>query len=267
MDANDCFLNICIIYKKSCFNIKSERLISIDEIKEEIVKNFNLKEDDKNYMKFFIKNEEKEIFISSKNDIIQYCDETNIDSPKLNLNLLIEEHENNVDSNFQSDKTASNIQNNGNNINNEIISETEILKENLDKYEELKNVIEVLAIEIKTLKDEQINRTKNIEENCLNLKNEIEECKKKIELNNRNIQNEENETIKNNNIKDNIKEETSQAFNNLELLFKNKEKEFNNFKNQIKESVQNEIKFMNDFITNKLNEVNNKTSNQIIILL
>lgn len=270
MDSNDCFLNICIIYNKKYFNIKTDLLISIDEIKEKIVEHYNLKEDDKKYMKFCIINDEKEIIISSENDIIQYCDDTDIDNPKLNLNLLIEEHENNIDSNFQSGETTSSVQNNETNINNQSMGETEIIRENLDKYDELKNIIEVLTIEIKTLKDEQINKSKNIEENYLNLKNEIEECKNQIKLNynNRNKQNEENESIKNKIEEEfnNIKEENSKIYNNMELLFKNKENEFINFKNQINESTQNEIKIMTESIKNKINEVNNELSKKIFIL-
>ena len=269
MDANDCFLNICIIYNKKCFNIKTDLLISIDEIKEKIIKHFNLKEDDKNYIKFFIKNDEKEVFISSENDIIQYCDDTDIDNPKLNLNLLIEEHDN-IDFNYLTDETTSSVQNNEININNQSIGETEITKEHLDKYDELKNIIEVLTIEIKTLKEEQINKSKNIEENYLNLKNDVEECKNQIKLNynNRNIQNEENGNIKNTIREEfnNIKEENSKVYNNMELLFKSKEKEFDNFKNQAKESIQNEINMMTESITKKINEVNNELSNKFLIL-
>ena len=90
MDANDCILNLNIIYNGKSFNMSSENIISIDEIKNEIIKQTNLEEENKKYMKLFLKDGDKEIIINSENDIILYADDTDIDNPKLSLNLLLE---------------------------------------------------------------------------------------------------------------------------------------------------------------------------------
>ena len=95
MDANDCTLSLCISYKEKSFTIQSENILTIDYIKEEIVKRFNQKEEDKMYMKLFLKNGEKEVFINSEDDIILNADDSDIDNPKLTLNLLIEEKKEN----------------------------------------------------------------------------------------------------------------------------------------------------------------------------
>ena len=132
----------------------------------------NVKKEDKKYMKLLFKNNEKEIFINSDDDIILNADNSDIDNPKLNLNLLIEqkkeeeeknneekkynkEEKENNEQNIQHEKSISNEENknNDNNI-------TPTPKGDDDKYDELKKLIENLSNEIKVLKDEQINQTK-----------------------------------------------------------------------------------------------------------
>ena len=90
MNSDDCILDICILYNEKSFNINSENLITIERIKEEVIKHFNIKESDQKNIKLILKRGKKNIFISSDNDIINYADDSNINYPKLNLNLLIE---------------------------------------------------------------------------------------------------------------------------------------------------------------------------------
>ena len=131
MDANDCILSIFVSYNEKSLKMKSENIITIDAIKEEIVKQFNVKKEDKKYMKLLFKNNEKEIFINSDDDIILNADNSDIDNPKLNLNLLIEhkkeeeeknneekkdnkEEKENKEQNIQHEKSISNEENKNN---------------------------------------------------------------------------------------------------------------------------------------------------------
>ena len=259
MDANDCILSICISYKEKSFTIQSENIITIDNIKEKLIKEFNLKKEDKVHMKLLFKNGEKEVFINTDDDIIIYADNSDVDNPKLNLNLLIDgkkEEKENEDSNVQHEESISSKQRENNdakkiNSNNYISSRP---KGEVDKYDELKKLIENLSNEIKALKDEQINRSKKMEANNLNLKNEIEQNKKKIEEiynNNNNI------LLIKNELNNSFKEEFSrirEENKNYETLLRKNEKEINEFKSQI-------TNFMNSL--KKIDEIENNYKNYI----
>ena len=262
MDANDCILSICISYKEKSFTIQSENIITIDNIKEKLIKEFNLKKEDKVHMKLLFKNGEKEVFINTDDDIIIYADNSDVDNPKLNLNLLIDgkkEEKENEDSNVQHEESISSKQRENNDIkkinsNNYISSRP---KGEVDKYDELKKLIENLSNEIKALKDEQINKSKKMEANNLNLKNEIEQNKKKIEeiYNNNNnillIKNELNNSFKEEFSR--IREENKNN-KNYETLLRKNEKEINEFKSQI-------TNFMNSL--KKIDEIENNYKNYI----
>ena len=69
MDSDDCIMNLKIIYKEKSFNISSENIITIDEIKEAAKKNFNIKDKDKNNIKLFLKTGEKDLFITFKESL------------------------------------------------------------------------------------------------------------------------------------------------------------------------------------------------------
>ena len=276
MDANDCILSIFVSYNEKSLKMKSENIITIDAIKEEIVKQFNVKKEDKKYMKLLFKNNEKEIFINSDDDIILNADNSDIDNPQLNLYLLIEqkkeeeqknneeqkdnkEEKENKEQNIQHEKSISNEENknNDNNI-------TPTPKGDDDKYDELKKLIENLKNEIKVLKDEQINQTKKMEENNLNIKNEINQNKIKIEAiynNKNNIQNLKNEI--NQIIKDNIEKEISRINDenkvkckNIDELFKKNENEIEGVKSQITNFI-NSLKKIDEFETNYNNYIKN----------
>ena len=206
MDANDCILNLNIIYNGKTFNMSSENIISIDEIKNEIIKQTNLEEENKKYMKLFVKDGDKEIIINSENDIILYADDTDIDNPKLSLNLLLEGKKESEETIPMEPNKQYNIDNISNNK-NECETKNRIQEEK-DKYEELKNIIKKLYNEVEILKNEHNNNnTKNIEQDHLMIKNEYIEFKKEIEqiknyINNSNIinnrkQDEEIEKLKN----------------------------------------------------------------------
>ena len=255
MDANDCILSIFVSYNEKSLKMKSENIITIDAIKEEIVKQFNVKKEDKKYMKLLFKNNEKEIFINSDDDIILNADNSDIDNPKLNLYLLIEqkkeeeeknneeqkdnkEEKENNEQNIQHEKSISNEENknNDNKIINNDNNITPTPKGEDNKYDELKKLIENLKNEIKVLKDEQINQTKKIEENNLNIKNEINQNKIKIE------------EIYNN--KNNIK------YKNIDELFKKNENEIEGIKSQITNFI-NSLKKIDEFETNYNNYIKN----------
>ena len=180
MDSDDCILNVKIIYKEKSFNISSENIITIDEIKEAAKKNFNIKDKDKNNIKLFVKTGEKDLFITSEDDIIQNADDSDINNPKLDINLLIESKEENISKEDTDISLSEQINENTSKTNN--ISEeklVEIKNENEIKYKEVKSLIEKLSNEIKILKEDQINKHKILENNNLNIKNEIVEYKKK----------------------------------------------------------------------------------------
>ena len=189
MDSDDCILNLKIIYEEKSFNISSEDIITINEIKEKAIKNFNIKDKDKNNIKLFLKKGQKDLIISSENDIIQNADDSDINNPKLDINLLIESKEESISkeepiskedkSILQNEQISKNISK-INNISEEKLKD--IKNENEIKYNELKSIVENLSNEIKILKEDQINKHKILENNNLNIKNEIEGYKKQFEI-------------------------------------------------------------------------------------
>ena len=183
MDANDCILTIYVSYNENSFTMQSDKIITIDDIKEKAIQHLNAKKEVKNYMKFIFKNNEKEVVINSDDDLILNADNSDIDNPKLNLNLLIEqkkeeneekenkeekekgknEEKENKEPNIHHENITSNEQNKNNDIkkiNNITPTPTSTPTGDDDKYDELKKLIENLKNEIKSLKDEQINQTK-----------------------------------------------------------------------------------------------------------
>ena len=264
MNSDDCILDLNIKYKEKSFNINSENIITINEIKEEIIKHFKLNEEDKNYIKLFLKNGEKDIFIDSENDIINNADDTDINHPKLNINLLIEQNEkscsssnNLIPQNFKTIDPDINDENDVKSFNEGINTVT---KESLDKFEELRKIINNLTNEIKILKEEQFNQNKIIEENKLKMKNEFEEYKKHISAINNKRFNEENKKLEELiQIEYNkIIEENQQAYKKTEDFFQYKNTEIKEFQNQIQESLGKNMLEMKDSFTNKIIDENNK---------
>ena len=271
MDSDDCILNVKIIYKEKSFNISSENIITIDEIKEAAKKNFNIKDKDKNNIKLFVKTGEKDLFITSEDDIIQNADDSDINNPKLDINLLIESKEENISKEDTDISLSEQINENTSKTNN--ISEeklVEIKNENEIKYKEVKSLIEKLSNEIKILKEDQINKHKILENNNLNIKNEIVEYKKKIEIiNSNNIKLiEENDKLKIM-IREEFKkinEEINNKFRNMEELFQKREKEIIDFKKQIIESYEKNVKEFKLNSENKKNVINSGDSEKILNL-
>ena len=89
MNSDDCILEINIIYNGKRFTIQTENILSVDEIKEKAIENFNLQDKDKKYIKFFIQNDEKKIYIYSEKDIIENAYDIDSNYPKIDLFLLI----------------------------------------------------------------------------------------------------------------------------------------------------------------------------------
>ena len=244
MNSDDCILHLSIIYEDKPFNISSENIITIKEIKEKAIDYFNLKEKDKDNIKLFLKNGEQNLFISSEKDIILNTDDSDINNPKLNLNLLIEAKE-------QQSIPKNELITNEKLILNESVNEKEIIKNinkenkeikdaNMLKYNELKNIIEKLTNEIKLMKEEQFIKFKKLEQENLNMKNEIQEYTIKNININRNNQIEENKRlelmIKTENNK--IKEEYKKEFKNFEELNKKNEHEINEFKESVGKKIE-----------------------------
>ena len=177
MNSDDCILEINIIYNEKRFTIQTENILSVDEIKEKAIENFNLKDKDKKYIKFFIQNDEKKIYIYSEKDIIENAYDIDSNYPKIDLFLLIESTNELTPlgeslSHFEINNDNKKITNIDKNV--ELINEDE-------KYMELKNIIEKLSNEIKILKKESNNTLKELKEENINIRNEIDIYKKKFD--------------------------------------------------------------------------------------
>ena len=177
MNSDDCILEINIIYNEKRFTIQTENILSVDEIKEKAIENFNLKDKDKKYIKFFIQNDEKKIYIYSEKDIIENAYDIDSNYPKIDLFLLIESTNELTPlgeslSHFEINNDNKKITNNDKNV--ELINEDE-------KYMELKSIIEKLSNEIKILKEESNNNLKELKQENINIRNEIDIYKNKVD--------------------------------------------------------------------------------------
>ena len=258
MNSDDCILELLIIYQEQSFSIKSDKVISIDKIKEEAINYFKIKSIDKNNLKLFIRKEEKNIFISSVNDIILNTDDTDINNPKLNLNLLLESKEESINKENRVIKT--NIQ--------EKDDKDKIEKENKDKYQEIKNMIEKLSKEIIILKEEQSNKYKKIEENNLNMEKEITEFKKEIDLIIQNKIIEEDKKIKQL-LKEEcnkLEEKINKVINKLGDLFMQKRTESNTIQNIIKETFEKFFEEKNKTISSQIQQLEETINNKLLVI-
>ena len=256
MNSDDCILELLIIYQEQSFIIKSDKVISIDKIKEEAINYFKIKSIDKNNLKLFIRKEEKNIFISSVNDIILNTDDTDINNPKLNLNLLLESKEESI--NKENCIIKNNIQEKDN--------KDKIEKENKDKYQEIKNMIEKLRKEIIMLKEEQSNKYKKIEENNLNMEKEITEFKKEIDLIIQNKIIEEDKKIKQL-LKEEcnkLEEKINKVINKLGDLFMQKRTESNTIQNIIKETFEKFFEEKNKTISSQIQQLEETINNKLL---
>ena len=232
MNSNDCILTITTNYNKS-FDIKSKNMISIKDIKEQSIKEFNLSNIDKNLLELYLPDGNgKKIYILDEDDIIRNADDTDEDNPTLELNLFIKE---------ESSKELNNINNKNNKNNYKII----IIEKNDKKYsqmeeenKELKKEIEENKKEIKQLK-ESIEEIKNllIEKKIIKEKiiNNIYES---VVINNKNNENK--------NINDKIQTDDNQNINKKQekssqeqtsINLDNSTSENNNNNNEIKKDA------------------------------
>ena len=292
MDSNDCILTINIIYNEKSFKLEIENMITIDELKTEIMNNFNIQDKDKENIKLFYKKEDKQIFISSEKELIENADCANPDNPKIDLNLLIEVHKevipleeegetpqefeenilennnedkdkeliknNNIDSNNNYNYNINNIDsNNVYNINN-IDNNYNINNNNDNKYENLLKIIEDLKADIKVLKEEHSNKFVILKEENSEIRKENNEKFKSLEL-------LQNEFYK---FKDYIAESLAK---NMESLNKKLEedneiqsKKINEIADEVNLIKNNEILSKNDDnYENKFNEMINPLRNEI----
>ena len=99
MDDLNNILNIIITYNDENFTVKTENFISLDEIKEKSLKQFNLTKITKNLLKFRIEKN-----ISSDDDLLKNIDFLDFNDSKLELKLTIDEKEKSNNSNCSKDK-------------------------------------------------------------------------------------------------------------------------------------------------------------------
>ena len=163
MDGKDCILTITVFYNDKYFDYSSTELITIKELKEKSIQEFNITRMFHKKINFYIlgKNNEK-VYMLSEDDIILNADASNEDNPKLTLYLSTDNK-----------KEIINSKNNNNNYSVIIIEK----KEKSEEIEIFKKKIDEL---IKKMDDE---RNKNIK-----LAEENENLKKKVEENTKNIE-------------------------------------------------------------------------------
>ncbi len=176
MNSDDCILEINIIYNEKRFTIQTENILSVDEIKEKAIENFNLQDKDKKYIKFFIQNDEKKIYIYSEKDIIENAYDIDSNYPKIDLFLLIEST--NELTPLGESLSHFEINNDNKKINND--KNEELINED-EKYMELKSIIEKLSNEIKILKEESNNNLKELKQENINIRNEIDIYRNKVD--------------------------------------------------------------------------------------
>ena len=268
MDSNDCILTINIIYNEKSFKLEIENLITIDELKTEIMNNFNIQDKDKENIKLFYKKEDKQIFISSEKELIENADCTNPDNPKIDLNLLIEGHKELIPLEKEEGETPQEFEENILENNNEDKDkDKELIKDNNidinnnnndNKYENLLKIIEDLKADIKILKEEHNNKFVKLKEENNEIRKENNEKFKSLEL----IQNEFYE------FKNYIAESLAK---NVESLNKKCEedneiqsKKINEIADEVNLIKNNEILSKNDdYYENKFNEMINPLRNEI----
>lgn len=185
MDSDECFLTIKIIYSQKSFDIKSEIMPSVRDIKNKSLEIFNIPKKFENFMKFsYAKDFNQNCFIENDIDIIKNSSKKSFNELILILYLLIESN------NSLNEYSLKDSINNSN-----ILEENEKYKKENEKYKKelniLKNEIEKLKEENEksilysnTLKEE-INKLKKLENENYALKNEIKELK--IEINKKSL--------------------------------------------------------------------------------
>ena len=224
MNANDCFLTIVISFKGKKFEIKSENLISIEDIKQRAIKEFNiLKEELKNIQLTYINQKNQKCLINNNDDIIVNAIEINEDNYILELELSIEQAEKN-----ESDKYKEKLK-------QVILSKVELKKEN----ERIKKELDLLKNKIENKYKKAFIIFYNENFTIKNNENKNKKLKEEINILNKKINQKNQEFLK-------TKEENKSMYRELREL-----------KNQkILNDVINENKITQ--LNNKVNELNDK---------
>ena len=201
MNPDEYNLKIKITYNDKEYNFISKDIISLENLKEKSKIKFNLSKISNNLIEFSLK-KDKNIKISTDDDIIKCIDDSNLEDLKLELNLStkIDNRENNNQTtselknkeDYISKKNNLNnnniIKENKNNISRDIKPKDEEYKKNIDKLEKIikekdekiskyrNKIIEWRKKYEKLEKD--LNDEKNRNHNFNNLNNELEEAKK-----------------------------------------------------------------------------------------
>ena len=259
-------LDICLIVivfdenKNNKFEIKSEKEIKIEEIKNKCKEKFEYSEEDLNNINlFFIDNDNDKNLITNKNDLISNAIEKS-SSFYIELHAEVNKKQNNQ---ILVKKNNNKVNNENNYINNdeknnekELIKKNKILTKKLKYYEER---IRNLNSYYENLIDSLI---KNKETpNKFNYENKNEEISTKdmLEINNNN--NINNYNINNYNINEKLNKQNSDIIKNEETLKQMKENNdhlLNNLNTNQNEIINKKIKKNGNYIFKKLDFVNNK---------
>ena len=209
MNADIYILNVIITYNEKKFNFKSKDFISLESLKKKSKKYFDLTKISNNLIEFSLE-KDKNIKISTNDDIIKYINDSNLEDIKLELNLSIKK----IDINDNNNKSTSKLNNNKDNLIkeknkskgllsideksnfekeisklNEIIKQKdEIINEYKSKIEKYKNDNTILK---KSIKNNRLNKS-CIDNEMEKIKKENEKLKKEINLLEKKLKNNKN---------------------------------------------------------------------------
>ena len=174
VDENDVSLKIEIKYGEKSYNFETEKEINYDDLVEKVIAQFEINENQKEYLEFKYTDEDEDINILRKenDDIFDVAHEEEDGSYSLKLNLNISDYKNNFNLN---EKNLNNI------INNKEIKETENKEE--DYKNKQKIIEEIFRRQILNIKKDFNKiiekKIKNIEQDILQNRIDID-IKKQI---------------------------------------------------------------------------------------
>ena len=259
MNPDEYNLKIKITYNDKEYNFILKDIISLENLKEKSKTKFNLSKISNNLIEFSLK-KDKNIKISTDDDIIKYIDDSNLEDLKLELNLStkIDNRENNNQTTSELNNKEDYISKKNNLNNNNLIKENKnnISKDLLPKDEKYKYKKIMAGLEkIIKEKDEEISKYKN----------EIIEWGKKYEKLEKELYEEKNRNHNFNNLNNELEEAKKENSRlkkvikhlkekNLELENKLKNQELNI--NQTLNSNQNNNININQNLSTKNNNLN-----------
>ena len=239
MNAKNCELSIEIIYDNKKCNIGIDyELMTFEKFIQQCMKEFKIKEEDKNYIIFTYKDEQEDInIIENKEDIFKNSKEISPNKYFISIYLQICKYDLKINNDIDNKEKIDNNKNNNLEQNKELIKELEEKNSTKDKkIKELENEINKLKLDIKIISNKIIFE-KSLIKNILS----------NININKNNEKNDNKNSGKENLIIEINKEER-----------KNFSNEIKNFKDEIilemkKELEKDKIKY--DNIINNINDI------------